>query len=161
MKSLTHRECEKFLRTNYTIRNSDFFDIDKIYDDYNTNHQKDFEIYCVQLDFKLDFSYKLAVFIKTDIYLNISCINFKKFFLHRINFIVLRGNKFSQIFILNIEKISDKESLSYEHYIKKPIHMFERRLNMIISRKPHLINALDISVNHPLIRKVSHITIIK
>ena len=65
-KSLTHRENENFIRINYTIRNPDFFDIDKVYDDYITNQNKKFEIYCVELDFKEKFTYNIEVLIKTD-----------------------------------------------------------------------------------------------
>ena len=35
--------------------------------------------------------------------------------------------------------------------------MLERRINMIIAKNPQLINALDRTKNHPLIRKYSHI----
>ena len=35
--------------------------------------------------------------------------------------------------------------------------MVERRINFIINKNPELINALDRSKNHPLIRKYSHI----
>ena len=35
--------------------------------------------------------------------------------------------------------------------------MLERRINMIIAKNPQLINVLDRSKNHPLIRKYSHI----
>ena len=47
--------------------------------------------------------------------------------------------------------------MSYKYYVKNPMHMVERRLNMIISRKPHLIKALDRGVSHPFIRKCSQV----
>ena len=37
------------------------------------------------------------------------------------------------------------------------MQMVKRRLNFVIDRCPQLINALDRSKNHPLIRKHSHI----
>ena len=58
---------------------------------------------------------------------------------------------------MNIKTNSDKRNISYNHYIKNPMHMVEKRLNKIISRKPHLNNALDRGVSHPLVRKYSHI----
>ena len=36
--------------------------------------------------------------------------------------------------------------------------MLERRINMIISEYPQLINSLDRNKNHPLIRNNSHIS---
>ena len=56
-----------------------------------------------------------------------------------------------------ITSISDRCNLAYEHYIKQPMHMVERRLNFIVDRDPQLIYSLDRDKNHPLIRKHSHI----
>ena len=39
--------------------------------------------------------------------------------------------------------------MSLKCYIKNPMNMIERRLNMTVSRKPHLINALGIRVSDP------------
>ena len=50
--------------------------------------------------------------------------------------------------------------MTYEFYNTNPMHMVERRLNMIIARNQHLINVLDRRVNHPLVRKYSHIPFI-
>ena len=44
-KSLCHKEYEKLIQINHTIQNPLFFNIDKKYDDYITNHNKKFEIY--------------------------------------------------------------------------------------------------------------------
>ena len=75
-------------------------------------------------------------------------------FLHRgIESNNLGGYKFSNITEMNLKTLSNKRNLTYEYYIKNPMLMVERRLNMIISRKPRLINALDRSVKHLLIRK--------
>ena len=47
--------------------------------------------------------------------------------------------------------------MSYKYYINQPMSMLERRINFIIARNPRLINSLDRTKNHPLIRKYSHI----
>ena len=47
--------------------------------------------------------------------------------------------------------------MTYKCYFNNPMHMAERRLNIIIARNPHLINALNRRVSHPLIGKYSHI----
>ena len=36
--SLTQNQNDKCIQTNHTIKNPDFFDIDKIITDYSTNH---------------------------------------------------------------------------------------------------------------------------
>ena len=56
-----------------------------------------------------------------------------------------------------IISISDSCNLAYEHYIKQPMLMVERRLNFVFDRDLQLINSLDRNKNHSLIGKFSHI----
>ena len=56
-----------------------------------------------------------------------------------------------------INTISCMCNMSYKYYINQPMSMLERRRNMLIAKNPQLINALDRTKNHPLIRKYSHI----
>ena len=53
--------------------------------------------------------------------------------------------------------MKDINNKTYEYYIKQPMQMVELNLNMIINNDPHLINALDRSINHPLLRKYSNV----
>ena len=55
---------------------------------------------------------------------------------------------------MNISFINDKMFMTHDKYKKKAI---ESNLNMIFTENPHLINSLNRSHNHPLIRKSSHI----
>ena len=52
-----------------------------------------------------------------------------------------------------IETISDIGNITIIYYMNNPMHMIERRLNMIKARNPQLINALDRRVSHAVIRK--------
>ena len=47
--------------------------------------------------------------------------------------------------------------MTYKYYMNLPMSMVERRINFIIAKHPHLINTLDRTKNHPLIRKYSYI----
>ena len=38
--SISHTQREKYIRTKHTIKNPNFFDIDKIFNDCITNHKK-------------------------------------------------------------------------------------------------------------------------
>ena len=49
--------------------------------------------------------------------------------------------------------------MTHNHYLNQPIQMIERRLKFVIDRCPQLINALDRTKSHPLIRKYSHICV--
>ena len=52
-----------------------------------------------------------------------------------------------------ITTVINKIYTLYERYFKQPMQMFEMNLNKIISKNPHLINALDRSTNRPSSRK--------
>ena len=47
--------------------------------------------------------------------------------------------------------------MTYKYYMNSPMSMIERRLNIIIAKNPQLINSLDISKNHPLVKKYSKV----
>ena len=73
-----------------------------------------------------------------------------------IKFHELKGYKFCFIKRIDISILTDRCNITCKNY-NKTAHMFERRINFIISKNPQLINALDRNKNHPLIRKYSHI----
>ena len=50
LKSLTHIQYETCIRINESIQNPDFFDIDRISNDYITNHNKKYDLYLVECD---------------------------------------------------------------------------------------------------------------
>ena len=56
-----------------------------------------------------------------------------------------------------ITTVSFIRYMTHEFCIKQPMQRIELKLNMVIDENPHLINALDRSVNHPSIRKYSSI----
>ena len=51
LTSLTHNEFEKCIKTKHTMKNPDLFDIDEIFNDYSTNHNKKINIYLVNYQF--------------------------------------------------------------------------------------------------------------
>ena len=54
-KSLRHNQYEKSIRINYIIKNPDFFDIDKIFNVYISNHNEKFGLYLFKCEYKPDF----------------------------------------------------------------------------------------------------------
>ena len=46
VKSFTHVQYEKCFRIDHTIKNPDFFNIDKIFDDYISDHKKNSYMSC-------------------------------------------------------------------------------------------------------------------
>ena len=47
--------------------------------------------------------------------------------------------------------------MTYDFYIKQPMQMVELEMNLLIGGNLHLINALDRSVSHPLVKEFSQI----
>ena len=60
---------------------------------------------------------------------------------------------------MKIKTISNMIYMKYKYYLKQPMQMIERRLNMIIAKHPQLRNSLSRDSDHRLIRKYSHILI--
>ena len=56
-----------------------------------------------------------------------------------------------------IKTINGRGNMTYDIYMNLPMSMVEKQINFIIAKKPHLINTLDRTKNHPLIRKFSNI----
>ena len=54
---------------------------------------------------------------------------------------------------MNITTTGKKRYMSYEFKIKQPMQTVKLNVNMILDGNPYLINSLDRSFNHPLIRK--------
>ena len=77
-KSLTHNQNEKSIRNNHTSKNSNFFDIDKIFNDYIANHNKKFDSCLFKWEFKLVFN-NFTPHIKTEFYQNTTIITLKRY----------------------------------------------------------------------------------
>ena len=58
---------------------------------------------------------------------------------------------------MNNITIANKMDMSYDFYIKHNMHDVEWKLNAMVNRKKNLINKIDRSKYHPLIRKFSHV----
>ena len=58
---------------------------------------------------------------------------------------------------MNINTFNDKMFMTCNYYITCLMPAVELKLNMIISKNPHLIKSLNRSHIHPLIQKYSYI----
>ena len=58
---------------------------------------------------------------------------------------------------MTINISSDRCDMTYEHYIIQTMHMCERKINLNITKNPHLINSLARNKNHLRIKKYLHI----
>ena len=157
LQCLTHNEFEKCIRMKHTIENPDFSFIDSIFNDYITNHNKNFDINLVEYDFNLVFDKEFNPYIKSEFQYNTTISHLKRFSLNWVEYFSERGHKFFHIYKMNFQTFSNKKYMTFECYIEQPMQMVEMNLNMIIAENPNLRNALDRSINHPLIRKNSNL----
>ena len=136
-----HRLCGKLVQTQTIIipKNSN---INRIFCDDVINQNQKYEYHTIEVIFEnesdtIEFYYGNTP--NKDI----------EFYIKHLNF--------SHIFEMIIRTISDIRNMTYEFYIKQPKNMVEFKFNMNIAKNPHLINTLDGRINHPLVRKYSHI----
>ena len=151
------KENDKYLYTKYIINNVKINEFDKIFNYYITTHNKKFDFYYIDCEFEILFENNYTANIEINYHYNTDYINIKSYLLFYIDSCEINGYKFKNINHMIISTISCKCNMSYKHYINRPMSMLERRINFIIAKNPQLINALDRTKNHPLIRKYSHI----
>ena len=66
LQDLTHNKFKKCIRKKHTIENPDFFEIDEIFIENNTNDNKNFDVYLVKGDFKIFSHNEFYRHIQTD-----------------------------------------------------------------------------------------------
>ena len=71
-----------------------------------------------------------------------------------------QGYTFDRIYEFNIIKIADKMDMTHDFYIKHNMCALERKVNAMINKNKTLINKLDLSKYHPLIRNFSNVPFI-
>ena len=76
----SNNQYEKCIRKKYTINNPNFFETDKIFNDFITHYNKKFDLYLVKCEFNLGFYNFFTQHIKTVYYFNMHIINLKSFF---------------------------------------------------------------------------------
>ena len=156
--SRTHNQRENPFRLKHTIKNPNFFDTDKISNDYVTDHNKKYNLFLAKCDFKLIFINDLSkpILIETNFY-HTTVFNLRRYLLNKIDNFIEKRYKISHIDELNITTVNDKMFMTYNYYITCPMPAVELKLNMILSKNPHLIKSLNRSHIHPLFQKNTYI----
>ena len=109
-KTITHEEYAKIFQINYTNKNPNFFNIDTLFIDYITNHNKKIELHLVRADFKLDSDNVIHAHLVTDFHYNLSPINLERYLLYWPDSFILGGYRFSHIIEMNFKTISDRRN---------------------------------------------------
>ena len=154
--SLSEDEYVKSIHIEKKIKNPNYFKIHEIFIDFITQYNEKFDLYLVKCEFEVEFI-NFTDFIKTEYFFNTSIINMKKYLIFYFYHVISRGRKFSHISKMKIKTISDFSYMNYKYYLKQPMQMVERRLNINIAKNPQLINSLNRSSDHPFVRKYINI----
>ena len=133
-------------------------EFDKILNQYISHHNKKFCLYVYKLTFSLEFNKNFIQSIETTYESNGDDTGKMKIcLLSGIKYLKSRGYIFCNIHHITIDIIGDKCNMTYEYHINQPMQAVEMELNMIIAKNPQLINSLDRSKNHPLIRIYAYV----
>ena len=139
-----------------TIKNINLDELDKILDDHITTHNKKFNFDLISCKLVIEFDKNFSENIETSYFYNTDIINIKKNLLYNTyNFIprTCKPSKVCNIKHTILKTIKDRCNMTYKYYMNLPMSKVERRINFNIAKNPHLINTLDRTKNHPLIRK--------
>ena len=147
-KSNSPIQFEKCFQKNYTINSLNFFELDKIYNNYITNHNKKYYLYFIKRYFKLAFSDSFPS-VKTECIIKKRYTNLRRYLLFWIDYFILKGYNLSHIFEMNFKTINTKRYITSDHYIKRPMPPVESKLNKIIAQSPHLMESLDRTTINP------------
>ena len=161
LNSQPHKHLDKQVINRYHVENPDFIQIENILKNYVHDYNKKFDFCAVICKWKVHFSNKI-IYVKTNPWHNHSCgFNLREFLLSRIKYYERRQHIFCRISLMTITFISDLRDMTYKHYLQQPKSMLEWRLNLILAKRPELIEVFDIGkgiASHfrPLIRKYSN-----
>ena len=134
------KKYDKSLYKNYTKKNVNLAEVDKILNDYITTHINYFNFYLVNCEFVIEFDNNFTEKIETNYLYNTNHIitKVKGFLFYWIACFRTRGYQFYNISQINNKTISDRCNMTYEHYMNQPMHMCERQKNMNIAKNTEL-----------------------
>ena len=158
MKSLPRKEFDKCKQIKLTIKNPDVNKIDNIIYSYIIEHNKKHDYYLIKCDFKPVFnSSEYSPHITSKLSDNKTIISWSHFLKNVIDDFKINGYTFNHIDGMKITTIANKLDMSYDFHIKHKMHAVEWKTNAMINKNNKLINKLDRSKCHPLIKKHSHV----
>ena len=114
---------------------------------------KKFDFHFINCEIEIEFDKNFTAKIEINYHHNTNTDFVKSYLLYYIDSCKSGGYKFSNINHVIINTISCMCNMTYEHYINQPMQATEIKLNMIIAIRPQLINSINRSHNHVLIKK--------
>ena len=79
LQSLSHNAYKERIHSKHTIESSSFFDIDEIFNEYVSNHNRNIVLYIVKYNFKLVFYNEFYPLVKSELRITQSKFLLEKF----------------------------------------------------------------------------------
>ena len=149
------KKDDKRIYKRYVIINIKLDEVDKILKDYVSTHNKKFDIYFIYREFKIQFHNNSTTDLKTYCVHNIEIEKINQSLLYSTEYLEPKCYKFQNINQMIINTISDSCNMKNEYYTHPPKFPLETKSNITTGNYAQL---LDQNINHPLIRKYSHIS---
>ena len=130
-------------------------EVDKIFNDYVSTHNKKYNIYSIYCEFKIHFDNNSTRDLKTDYVHNTEVDKISQCLLYCIEDLESKGYKFQNVNQIIINTVSDRCNMKYEQYMHPPMFPLETKLNIIIAKNRQI---LDKNIKNLLIKNYSHIS---
>ena len=130
----SHTQTEKPFCIKHTIKNPNFFVIEKFLLTISLITTKKYNLFLNKRDFKLFFNHDFLkpILIETDFYHNTSPISLKSYLLCEIDNFTEKWYIFFHIDEMKITTINDKMFMAYDYYITRPMPAVELKVTRII-----------------------------
>ena len=136
--------------------NIDIEDVDYTYKVFIKEHNRSFQKYAVQCQFKFHFD-KCLPGIFSALFNNDTVCDWKDFLLKVISDFNDKGYKFSHFSRRHIITHNLKKDMTYYFYMNTPMSAVERKINITLNKNPDLINLFDRTIDYPMNRKFNFV----
>ena len=132
------------------MKNVDIKDVDEILFSYMKDHNKKFNQYLLNGQFKLVFKINQdCEYIMTDMINDTTNISWSNYLREAIDSLKEEGYVFNQIAEMDILTLAHKRDMTYDFYLKTNMPAFEWKLNAVINKDESLINKFPRNWRHP------------
>ena len=154
LKAHSFEEFDRFIHKKLTNKNPYLNKISNIIDTFIIDYDKKYDFYLIKYDFNLVFNnYENLPHLYSSLSNSKIMFCLKSVLKDVINEYNNKGYTFNRKVELNVITKAHKRDMTYDFYIKHNMCALEWKLNAMINKNKNLINKLDRSKCHPLIRK--------
>ena len=156
LNTRSHRALSMSKIITFCVKKPDFFENEVIFKKTLENYNKKFGFYLIICECISNFT-DTIILVKSEKLCKLHRgWKLEKYLITKIDSFSRPGYKISNISQIKITFITYLRNMTYEHYLKQPMHMIEWVLNKNLYKNPELIKTLR-NISQPLIRKYKHI----